>query len=166
MIRVRIASLSVDYSTNQPVIILRPLEASDAPDHRLVPIWIGHPEASAILFALQDVEPPRPLTHDLLRNVIENLGYSVQRVEITRLEEGTFYAIVVLSDEVREFQIDARPSDSIALAVRTQSPIFMSEDVLEEAGVVPEDISEEDAEGELEKFREFLEHVDPSDFSS
>lgn len=169
MIRARIASLSVDSMSNQPVVILKPLEEGAAPDERLVPIWIGQAEATAILLALQGAEPPRPMTHDLLRNVIEDLGFVVSRVEITRLEEGTFYAALVLRGEEREVMIDARPSDSIALAVRVNCPLFLAEQVLDEAGVIPEVAEEEEEiseEDELQRFRQFLEDVDPSDFMS
>ncbi|MBE0475934.1 MAG: bifunctional nuclease family protein [Coriobacteriia bacterium] len=168
MIRARIASLSVDSISNQPVVILKPLEEEGGvADDRLVPIWIGQAEATAILLALQGAEPPRPMTHDLLRNVIEDLGFVVLRVEITRLEEGTFYAALVLRGEEREVVMDARPSDCIALAVRVNCPLFIAEQVLEEAGVIPEFAEEETSEEEeLERFRDFLENVDPSDFMS
>ncbi len=162
MIPVGIASLSVDSVSNQPVIILRPVD-EEGVGGRLVPIWIGQNEATAILLALQDIEPPRPMTHDLLKTMIETLGAEVARVEITRIEGGTFFAIVALSgpgDVV--FEIDARPSDSIALAVRTGAPIFISEQVLDEAAVV--EVAEEDEEEQVERFREFLEGVDPEDF--
>ncbi len=163
MIHVRIASLSVDASSNQPVIILRPVD-DEGPRARLLPIWIGHPEAAAILFALQDVEPPRPMTHDLLRSVIASLDHLVDRIEITRLEEGTFYAAVVLRGEERSIAIDARPSDSIALAVRTGSPIYVAEEVLDEAAVLADQAVEVDEEAEVKEFRDFLERVDPNDF--
>lgn len=161
MIHVRIASLSMDSVSNQPVILLRPVdEPEDA--GRLLPIWIGHPEATAILLALQGVEPPRPMTHDLLTGIVQATGFIVERVEITRLEEGTFFAALILRGEERTIAIDARPSDSIALAVRTGSPIFVAEDVLEAAAVAEERTVDEEAE--VEQFREFLDHVDPSDF--
>ncbi|MDH4139405.1 MAG: bifunctional nuclease family protein [Coriobacteriia bacterium] len=163
MIPVRIASLSVDSVSNQPVIILRPVD--DEPGHgRLLPIWIGHPEATAILLALQGMEPPRPMTHDLLQDVIVSSGLDVARVEIVRLEEGTFFAELTLEDSARTVVVDARPSDSIALAIRTGSPIFVSEDVLDEAAVDEESAVVGDAEEEIEQFRHFLESVDPSDF--
>ena len=163
MVHVRIASLSVDAVSNQPVIILKPADEDFMPG-RLLPIWIGHPEATAILLALQGMEPPRPMTHDLLKNVLDTLDMQVERVEITRLEEGTFYAAVVLRGEERTLVVDARPSDSIALAVRSYSPIFVAEEVLEEAAV--EEMLVTDEEDEVERFREFLDHVDPNDFSS
>lgn len=166
MVHVRIASLSLDPRTNQPVIILRPVEPPY--EDRLLPIWIGHAEATAILLSLEGAEPPRPLTHDLMRNVLENLEVLVERVEVTRLEDGTFYAALVLRGEERTLAIDARPSDSIALAVRTGSPIYVSETVLQEASVPAELIDSSESEGaedEIERFRAFLEDVNPSDFS-
>lgn len=163
MIEVRISSLAVDPRTNQPVLILRPLE--EEPGHsRVLPIWIGQPEATAILLAIEGVELPRPLTHDLLKNVIESLDAYIERIEITRVEEGTFYAALVLRAEERTLAIDARPSDSIALAVRTGAPVFVADDVMESAAV-PDDSDESvDEEAELQAFREFLDHVDPEDF--
>lgn len=161
MIHVRIASLSMDSVSNQPVILLRPVDDPEG-QGRILPIWIGHAEATAILLALQGVEPPRPMTHDLLKGVLDSVDLVVERVEITRLEEGTFYAALVLRGEERAVAVDARPSDSIALAVRTGSPIFVDEDVLEEAAVAEQnDVNEEE---EVERFREFLDHVDPEDF--
>lgn len=165
MIHVRIASLSVDSASNQPVIILRPID--DEPgEGRLLPIWIGHPEATAILLALQGVEPPRPMTHDLLTNIIASSGLGLSRVDIVRLEEGTFYAELVLEGGDRQLVMDARPSDSIALAIRTGSPIFVAEDVLDEAAVDEQEAleAEQEPEAEIEAFRAFLENVDPSDF--
>jgi len=164
VVHVRIASLSVDSVSNQPVIILRPVDESHA-EGRLVPIWIGQAEATAILLALQGITPPRPMTHDLLASVIGQMGATLSRVEITRIEGGTFYANLIVADENgAEREIDARPSDSIALAVRTGSPIYLSERVLEEAAVI--EVAEEDEEDEVERFRAFLDHVDPSDFQS
>jgi len=161
MIHVHIASLSMDSVSNQPVVLLRPVEEPEG-EGRLLPIWIGHPEATAILLALQGVNPPRPMTHDLLTGVLEATGFIIERVEVTRLEEGTFYAALVLRGEERTVVIDARPSDSIALAVRAGCPIFVAEDVLDEAAVAEE--KNVDEEAEVERFREFLDHVDPDDF--
>lgn len=166
MVHVRIASLALDPRSNQPVIVLKPLD--DEPGHgRLLPIWIGHPEATAILLAIEGVETPRPMTHDLLRGVVESLDAYLERVEITRVEEGTFYAALVLRGEERTRVVDARPSDSIALAVRTGAPIFVAEEVLDDAAVADESIvsgEELDEEAEVARFRDFLENVDPSDF--
>lgn len=165
MIQVRISSLAVDPRTNQPVILLRPLD-DEAGVSRLLPIWIGTPEATAILLAVEGVETPRPMTHDLLQGVVNALDAYVERVEITRVEEGTFYAGIVLRGEERTRIIDARPSDSIALAVRTGSPIYVAEDVLDAAAVVeePGEPLVEDEDQQIEEFRRFLEHVDPEDF--
>lgn len=162
MIQVRIASLAVDPRTNQPVIILRALDEESYPG-RVLPIWIGQPEATAILLALEGVALPRPLTHDLMKNVLEILDAYVERVEITRVQEGTFFAALIVRAEERSLAIDARPSDSIALAVRAGAPIFVAENVMATAAV-SDDGGEIDEEAELRAFREFLEHVDPEDF--
>ncbi len=163
MIQVRIASVSADAASGQPVVLLKPLEDVTPLAGRVLPIWIGHPEATAILLAVQGFEMPRPMTHDLLGNVIAAAGLEVVRIEVTHLDGGTFYAAVVLRSDDAELVIDARPSDSIALAVRVGCPMFVAEDVLEEASVIVEDVSEEE---EVERFRDFLDHVDPSDFTS
>jgi bifunctional DNase/RNase len=157
VIPVRIHSLNVDATTNQPVIILRDPESG-----KLLPIWIGHNEATAILLKLQRVEPPRPLTHDLLYGMLGELGFQLERVEITRLEDATFYAAIILRGEDKTIAIDARPSDSLALAVRADAPIFVAEQVMEEAGLVPDE--EYDEEAEVERFRTFLEEINPEDF--
>lgn len=163
MIHVRIASLALDPRSNQPVVVLKPLNEEPGVGH-LLPIWIGHPEATAILLALEGVEPPRPMTHDLMRNIVETLDNFVERVEITRVDSGTFYAAIVLRGEDSTRIVDARPSDSIALAIRTSAPIFVAEDVLESAAVPDEPGALVDEEAELAAFREFLEGVDPEDF--
>jgi bifunctional DNase/RNase len=161
---VRIAGLSLDSVTEQPVLLLVPADRSaDDPGLRALPIWIGPAEATAILLAIQGVEPPRPMTHDLMKAAIEAADFLVSRVEITRLEDGTFYAALVLRGEEREIAIDARPSDSVALAVRFGCPIYVAEDVFDEAAV---EVTQVDEEEEVEQFRDFLEHVDPSDFMS
>lgn len=161
LIPVRIAALSLDSSSNQPVILLRPLDEPEG-QGRILPIWIGHPEATAILLALQSVDTPRPMTHDLLNNIIDAMDYTIERIEITRLEEGTFYAALILRGEDRTVAIDARPSDSIALAVRSGAPIFVAESVLDEAAVPEQETIDEEAT--IEEFRDFIDHVDPSDF--
>jgi uncharacterized protein len=163
MIQVRIASLALDPQSNQPVIILRPLD--EEPGHgRVLPIWIGQPEATAILLALEGVELPRPLTHDLMKNMLETLGALVERVEVTRVEDGTFYAAIIVRTEDHRFAIDARPSDSIALAVRLGAPIFVDDGVLDEAAVPDETADEDDEEAEVAAFRDFLDAVEPEDF--
>jgi uncharacterized protein len=157
MIPVHIHSLGLDEANNQPVLMLR-----EDDGHRVVPIWIGHPEAMAIMLAVQGIEPPRPLTHDLMMRIVEATGFTVERVEITRVDEGTFFASIVLRSEDRTIAIDARPSDSLALAVRAGCPVLVDDDVMLTAGVVPE----EEAEEEVAAFRDFLDHVEPEDFAS
>lgn len=163
MIQVRIAGLSLDPASDQPVLLLVRADDPSTNPRRALPIWIGHAEASAILLALQGIEAPRPMTHDLLHNAIAMLGQTVVRVEITHLDSGTFYASVILRGAESEHTLDARPSDSVALAVRAGCPIFVAEDVFTEAAV---EVTEVDEEEEVEKFRDFLDHVDPSDFMS
>lgn len=165
MLLVQIAGLSLDTATEQPILLLVPADASADDDavRRALPIWIGHAEATAILLAVQGIEPPRPMTHDLMKSAIEAAGFVVTRVEITRLDDGTFYAALVMRGEEREIAIDARPSDSVALALRFGCPIYVAEDVFAEAAV---EVTEVDEEEEVERFRDFLDHVDPSDFMS
>lgn len=157
MIAVHIHSLGLDETNDQPVLMLR-----EDGGRRIVPIWIGHPEAMAIMLAVQGIEPPRPLTHDLLMRVIEAAGFHVERIEITRVEEGTFFASLVLRSDDRTIAIDARPSDSLALAVRSGCPVLVAEGVMLSSGIVPED----EAEEEVAAFRAFLDHVEPEDFGS
>lgn len=144
--------------SNNPIVLLREREGG-----RYVPIWVGAVEATAIAYAQQGIVPPRPLTHDLLRTVIETLGHTVEQVRITALSEGVFYAVIALSGGV---EIEARPSDAIALALRTEAPIVGAEAVLDEAGIeLPDEEAEPaSAEEEVQQFREFLDHVSPEDF--
>jgi bifunctional DNase/RNase len=138
--------------SNQPIVLLR-----EVAGERYLPIWIGAVEATAIAFAQQGVVPPRPLTHDLLKDVIAGTGNELAEVRITEVRDGVFFAVLVFGSGV---EISARPSDSIALALRTGTRIVCAEDVLDEAGLpVPEE-----QEDEVEKFREFLDHVTPEDF--
>lgn len=138
--------------SNQPIVLLRELAGE-----RYLPIWIGAGEATAIAFAQQGVAPPRPLTHDLLKDVLEATGNTLAEVRITEVNDGVFYAILVLASGV---EVSARPSDSIALALRTGSRIVCAEEILDDAGIAVPDEREE----EVEKFREFLDHVTPEDF--
>ncbi len=142
----------VEMPGNQPLVLLREVDGS-----RYLPIWIGAGEATAIAFAQQGVVPPRPLTHDLLRNVVQAFDHELDEVRITDVKDGVFYAILVFDSGV---EVEARPSDSIALALRTGSRIVCSEDVLGESGV---HVADEDEE-EVEKFREFLDQITPEDF--
>jgi bifunctional DNase/RNase len=129
----------------------------EAAGERYLPIWIGAVEATAIAFAQQGVVPPRPLTHDLLKDVLDATGNALAEVRITEVNDGVFYATLVLGSGV---EVSARPSDSIALALRTGSRIVCAEQILDDAGIAVPDEREE----EVEKFREFLDHVTPEDF--
>ena len=149
-----VVGVRVEMPSNQPIVLLREVEG----EHYL-PIWIGAAEATAIAFAQQGVVPARPLTHDLLRDVLEGLGRTLLDVRITELTEGVFYAVLAFDGGV---EVSARPSDAIALALRTGSRIFCAEEVLDEAGLaVPAE-----QEDEVERFREFLDQVTPEDFDA
>ena len=156
MIELTLVGVRVDLPQNQPIVLLKEREGQ-----RYLPIWIGAAEATAIALAMQGVEPPRPMTHDLFKNVLEELHVSLERIEITDLVDGTYYALLHLSRNGSTHEISSRPSDAIALAVRTSVPIFVSEDVLDEASVV---IRDED-EDEVERFKQFLDEVTPEDFA-
>jgi bifunctional DNase/RNase len=159
VIRLSLIGVRVEVPTNQPIVLLR--EESGA---RFLPIFIGSPEATAIVYALQGLETPRPMTHDLFKSVLDDQQVSLSKVEITELHEGTFYAEIELDREGTTSRISSRPSDAIALAVRFGSdiPIFADEAVLDEAGVLFESDEEEQ---EVEQFREFLDRVSPEDFA-
>lgn len=141
---------------NQPLVLLREIDGD-----RYLPIWIGAAEASAIAFAQQEVVPPRPLTHDLFRDTLDALGRKLLHVRITELTDGVFYALLDFPEGV---EVSARPSDAIALAMRTGSPIYGSKSLLDEVGVEVEEGGEEEAEVEMERFREFLDQISPEDF--
>lgn len=170
MIEMTLVGVRVELPTNQPIVLLR-----EADGERFLPIWIGGVEAQAIAFGLQGTATPRPLTHDLMRDLLEGLGIAVTRVVISDLRDGTFYADLVLDNAGHEVAVSARPSDAIALAVRIGAPLFAAEAVLDEASIlIDEEEAESDAKGEgeedaeavVEEFREFLEDINPEDFES
>ena len=160
MIQVQIASLAVD-SRGQPVVVLAPMSEQGA--RRLLPIWIGVPEATAIMLAVAGDTPARPQVYDLMTTLIDRLDAEVQQVVVTKLEGGTFFAEITLGTPAGPEVIDARPSDSIALAVRTGAPVFVAEAVFAEAGM-PDAESEGDETSQLAAFHEFLDDVEPDDF--
>ena len=127
---------------------------------RLVPIWIGVNEGNAIGLKLQDEQLPRPMTHDLMNNLLKTLGVKVERVLISDLRDGTYYAVISLMAGARRFEIDARPSDAMALAVRSETPIFVGEKVLKKCPVIMKPISQD----EVEKFKQNLQTIKPEDF--
>jgi bifunctional DNase/RNase len=153
VIDVEVVGVRVEMPSNQPVLLLR-----ESAGTRFLPIWIGAVEATAIAFAQQDVEPPRPLTHDLLCQVLETFKHPLVAVNIDRLDSGVFYASLVFADGTT---ISARPSDAIAIALRVGAPTSVADEVFDEAGVETPEVEEE---VEVEAFREFLDNVSPEDF--
>ncbi len=163
MVEMELVGVRVELPSNTPIVLLRETEGS----HRVLPIFIGGPEATAIAFALDGVVTPRPMTHDLLKDVIDGLGSHLDRVVVTSLSAGTFYAELHLVSEGGLRQISARPSDAIALAVRVGAPIFADEAVVDEAATaVEEDAPAPVKEDVVEQFREFIDNVSPDDFAS
>ncbi|HUG75323.1 MAG TPA: bifunctional nuclease family protein [Acidimicrobiia bacterium] len=157
-IPVELIGVRIELPTNTPIVLLR-----ERGGDRFLPILIGANEAAAIAFALEGMEPPRPMTHDLLRDVTVALGATVERVVLTDLRDGIYFADLVLATNGTETIVSARPSDSIALAVRSGAPIFVSPAILDEAGV---EIRDEDEEEEVARFRNFLADVSPDDFGT
>jgi bifunctional DNase/RNase len=157
--RLSLIGVRVEVPTNQPIVLLR-----EESGQRFLPIFIGSPEATAIVYALQGMETPRPMTHDLFKTVLDDMSVRLEKVEITELHDGTFYAEIELDNDGAKTRISSRPSDAIALAVRYGGdiPIFADESVLDEAGVLFEADEEEQ---EVEQFREFLDSVTPEDFA-
>ncbi len=155
-----VVGVRVELPSNTPIVLLREVEGT----RRLLPIFIGGPEATAIALALDEVETPRPMTHDLMKNMLDDLGVSLERLEITDLSSGTFYAEMHLRAAGRVTVVSSRPSDGIALAIRMSSPVFAADAVVEEAGYLADD--EEEREEVVEQFREFIDTVNPDDFNS
>ena len=157
-----IYGVSFDMVGKQPIVLLK-----TADGNRFLPIWIGHPEAAAILVKLQGANTPRPMTHDLISEVLSELEVTCSRVAVTELRENTFYAQITLRQNGSEIEIDSRPSDAIALAVRADAPIFVADEVIDESAIEfeGEEISDEALEKEVTKFRSFLENVTPDEFA-
>ena len=155
----------VELPSNAPIVLLREVTGQS----RLLPIFIGAPEATAIALALDGVTTPRPMTHDLLRDVLEELSTDVERIVVTELRDKTFFAELHLVREGERIVISSRPSDAIALAVRTGTPIFAAEDVIDEAGyreTEAESESEDQSEEVVEQFKEFIDSISPEDFDT
>lgn len=159
MIEVVVQGLTIDPNSNNPVLILKEKDGD-----MVMPIWIGLFEANSIAMHLGDVEPPRPMTHDLLNRIIENSGMNVKQVAVTDLKDNTFYATILLAMDQKEVAIDSRPSDAIALAVRSQAPIFIESSIFEQSAI---DISslEISDDPDKDKWADLLENLDPEDFS-
>jgi bifunctional DNase/RNase len=156
MIEMEIVGVRVELPSNQPIVLLK---EADGP--RYLPIWIGGDVATAIATALEGVVPPRPLTHDLLRSVLDAVGALATRVTITEMRDSVYFADIELDAGGREVHISSRPSDAIALAARTGTPVFALGSVMEDAGV---EFEEDDEETEVSRFRELLEEVTVEDF--
>jgi bifunctional DNase/RNase len=162
VIELQLVGVRVELPTNQPIVLLKEREGE-----RYLPIWIGPVEATAIALGMQGIETQRPMTHDLMRDLLQNLSISVERIVITELRDGTFFAEIQMSQNGDAVAVSSRPSDALALAVRMNLEIFANEDVLDEASIAVKDDDEEvekDVTQEVERFREFLEHVSPEDF--
>ena len=155
MVELSLVGVRVELPSNQPIVLLK-----ETAGERYLPIWIGAVKATAIAFALQGIETPRPMTHDLLRDILTETQVQVERILVSDLKDRTFFATIQMHRDGRAAEVSSRPSDAIALAVRINAPIFASEDVLEQAGIELKD----DEETEVEKFREFLDQVSPEDF--
>ena len=158
--RMSIYGINLDLFSSSPIVILKVED-----ENRYLPIWIGQPEARSILMKLQNQEFSRPLTHDLAINLVTELGGSMEKVTVTELKDSTFFATISLQIEGRTVEIDSRPSDAIALAVRAGAEIFAADEVIEEAAVVFEEAMEETPEDEVvDKFKDWMNQVSPEDF--
>jgi uncharacterized protein len=154
-----IYGVSFDLVGKQPIVLLK-----TADGNRFLPIWIGHPEAAAILMKLQGASTPRPMTHDLMADILEQLDAEVTRITVTELRDNTFYASITVAQNGSEIEIDSRPSDAIAIAVRSDAPIFAAEHVIEESAIEfeGEEVNEEEI---VDEFRKFLDDVSPDQFA-
>src|SRR5664280_1397495 len=172
MVEVRLRAVRVDLQSNTPVLLLQESEGLG----RTLPIFIGAPEATAIAFALQGMDTPRPMTHDLIRDLLDALGADVLRVVITELKTATYYAEIVLRHGEIELPVSSRPSDAVAVAVRTGAPLFVADDLMDSEGIMlaveEEEEDEEDGDDDANpdelvgEFRTFLDSIRPEDFSS
>lgn len=168
MVEVRLSAVRVDLQSNTPVVLLQETEGAQ----RSLPIFIGPPEATAIALALQGITPPRPMTHDLMRDLLEALDARVTRIVVTEVRDQTYYAEIHLQVGARTLEISSRPSDAIALATRTSSPLYVSDELMDAEGMMIDTEGDEDESGDdsnpdelVGQFREFLEQVRPEDFS-
>src|SRR5437762_3796229 len=155
-----IYGVSFDMVGKQPIVLLKAVDTN-----KFLPIWIGHPEAAAILMKLQGASTPRPMTHDLVTDMLVQLDAQVTRITVTELKENTFYASITVQQDGSEIEVDSRPSDAIALAVRADAPIFAADSVIEESAIEfeGEEVNEEEV---VEEFKKFLDEVKPEDFSA
>ncbi len=160
MQEMHIYGVSFDIVGKQPIVLLK-----TADGNKFLPIWIGHPEAAAILMKLQGASTPRPMTHDLLTDMLSQLEARVIRITVTELRDSTFYASITIQQDGSEIEVDSRPSDAIALAVRAEAPIYADDRVIEESAIEfaeGEDVNEEEI---VDEFRKFLDQVTPDEFA-
>ena len=154
-----IYGVSFDLVGKQPIVLLKTTDGN-----KFLPIWIGHPEAAAILMKLQGATTPRPMTHDLVTDMLSQLDAQVVRITVTELRDSTFYAQITVQQDGSEIEIDSRPSDAIALAIRAEAPIFVADRVIEESAIEFE--GEEVNEDEIvDEFKKFLDRVSPDEFA-
>jgi bifunctional DNase/RNase len=158
-VQMELVGIELERPPNIPCLLLK--EASG--EGRVLPIFIGGPEATAIAFALEEVETPRPMTHDLMKDLLDELGATVERVTVTELRDATFFAEIVLSNAGTVHSVSARPSDAVALAIRSGAPVYAEEGVLEEAARAPIEGVSDDV---VEQFKAFIDNVSPDDFAS
>ena len=154
-----IYGVSFDLVGKTPIVLLKTAEGN-----RFLPIWIGHPEAAAILMKLQDAAVPRPMTHDLATDLVHQLGGEIISITVTELRESTFYASITVRQDGHEIEIDSRPSDAIALAIRVDAPIYAADEVIEESAL-EFDGDEPDEEEMVTQFKQFLDTVTPEEFA-
>jgi bifunctional DNase/RNase len=159
-VEMKIRGLMMDPVTNMPIVVLK-----DVGSDMVLPIWVGIYEANAIALEIEKVTTPRPMTHDLIKNLLIGLDTQVHKIVVTELREDTFFAVIWLERDGRIISVDSRPSDALALAVRTKAPIFAHEDVIAESAIEFEH-EVEDQEEVVEKFKDFLDNVSPEDFAS
>jgi bifunctional DNase/RNase len=154
-----IYGVSFDLVGKQPIVLLKTTEGN-----KFLPIWIGHPEAAAILMKLQGATTPRPMTHDLVTDMLSQLDAQVVRITVTELRDSTFYAQITVQQDGSEIEIDSRPSDAIALAIRAEAPIYVADRVIEESAIEfeGEEVNEEEI---VSEFKQFLENVSPDEFA-
>ncbi len=158
MLEMKVKGLTIDPLTNMPIVILKDLE-----EERALPIWVGIFEANAIALEMESVPTPRPMTHDLIKNILEGIQAEVSRIVVNDLQDNTFYAVILISLNGTEVTIDARPSDAIALALRVDAPIYVAKKVLDEARLI--DLPDtEQLEDDKQQWKEWLKNLRPEDF--
>lgn len=161
IIEVKVEGLTLDPMTNMPIVLLKDLTGNKA-----LPIWVGIYEANAIASVIENIRSPRPLTHELIHNILSGMEANIERVVVSDLRENTFYALIFLMQNGKLVKIDSRPSDAIAVALRNQAPIFVSEKVFEDAKVV--DLDNKETKKSLEKtdLKDWLDNLNPKDFEN